>query len=107
MNIGIIGIGNMGSIIVNRLLKIGFPQKNLFITDTHTENLSILPNSQHASLSEIAQKCDIIILAVKPQDFQAVASELHPTLSDGTWIVSIMAGIESDTIATALDVTHV
>jgi len=97
----------MGSIIVNRLLETGFPQKNLFITDTHAENLSILPSSQHALLNEIAQKCGIVILAVKPQDFQAVASEIHPTLSDETWIVSIMAGIESDIIATAFDVTHV
>ncbi len=97
----------MGSIIVNRLLETGFSQNNLFITDTHAENLSILSSSQHASLSEIMQKCGIIILAVKPQDFQAVAHELDTTLSDETWIVSIMAGIDSNKIRNALGVTHI
>ncbi|HLD19655.1 MAG TPA: pyrroline-5-carboxylate reductase [Patescibacteria group bacterium] len=107
MNIGIIGIGNMGSIIVNRLLETGFPQKNLFITDTHAENLSILPNSQHASLSEIAHQCGIIILAVKPQDFQNLARELAHTVAHDTWIVSIMAGIDSGKIRDVLGVTHI
>ena len=41
---------------------------------------------------EIAKKCDLIFLAVRPQDVDAVAAEVRPFLHRGQTLVSIVAG---------------
>ena len=45
---------------------------------------------------------DIIIVAVKPQDFQALAVELKPILQSAKCIISIMAGMKISCIENAL-----
>jgi len=44
------------------------------------------------SLAEVAQKADVIFLAVRPQDVDAVAQEVKPLLTAKQTIVSIVAG---------------
>ena len=42
--------------------------------------------------------CDVVILAVKPQDFSALAASLAPLLKPGQVVLSIMAGITMERI---------
>ena len=48
--------------------------------------------------SELVEKCDIVVLAVKPQVLLAVCKDIKDSLNDNTLIVSIAAGIRSHDI---------
>jgi len=45
-----------------------------------------------ADLREVAKTCEIVFLAVRPQDVDAVASEVRPLLTKDQTLVSIVAG---------------
>lgn len=44
------------------------------------------------SVAAVAKACDVVFLAVRPQDVQSVADELGDALSQGQTLVSIVAG---------------
>ena len=52
--------------------------------------------------AECLKKADLIILAVKPQDTDALFASLKPHVDDQQVFVSIMAGVTIQTISTAL-----
>lgn len=58
-------------------------------------------------LNPAAEPADILILAVKPQGFIEVVESLKPWVTPGTMIISIMAGVTTARIASALDCTKV
>ena len=45
-----------------------------------------------ADLKDVARSCDVVFLAVRPQDVDAVAAEVKPLLGRGQTLVSIVAG---------------
>ena len=45
-----------------------------------------------ADVKEVAKTCDLVFLAVRPQDVDAVAAEVKPLLKKGQVLVSIVAG---------------
>lgn len=45
-----------------------------------------------ADVKEVTKKCDLIFLAVRPQDVDTVAAEVKPLLKKGQVLVSIVAG---------------
>ena len=45
-----------------------------------------------ADVKEVAEKCELVFLAVRPQDVDAVAAEVKPLLKKGQVLVSIVAG---------------
>ena len=51
------------------------------------------------SAAEAASGADLIVLAVKPQEFAAAAGELKGSLTAGQTVMSIMAGVRIETIA--------
>ena len=51
------------------------------------------------SASEAASGADLIVLAVKPQEFAAAAGGLKGSLTSGQTVMSIMAGVRIETIA--------
>jgi len=51
--------------------------------------LSCIEDNRNA---QVAKTCDLVFLAVRPQDVDAVAAEVRPLLSRGQTIVSIVAG---------------
>jgi pyrroline-5-carboxylate reductase len=88
-NIGIIGCGNMGSAICQRL-KASF---SLFAFDkdsAKTKNLSGL--SVVKDVADLLNKSDAVILAVKPQDFDDLLNEIKSNIKNKL-IISIAAGI--------------
>jgi pyrroline-5-carboxylate reductase len=95
--IGIIGAGVIGQIFIERLLK------------TKTVNKSqILLSRRCNDKKMLANQCQIIILAVKPQDFSELSCQLIKAgLKPSTLIISIMAGIDIQTIQKALNVKMV
>ena len=76
--IGFIGMGNMGSAILNGLLRVYKPEDLLF-TAAHKEKMEAVTAKtgvvHAASNAECAKQSEYVILAVKPQYFETVFEE--------------------------------
>lgn len=93
--IGFIGVGIMGSSIIKSLLSHSLKSDQICIADKSKEKVELLINQHQVkarSISEIGQSCDVIILAVKPQDLSDVLNELKLTIKEQTLVISIAAG---------------
>ena len=87
--IGIIGCGNMGAAIAERI-KSKY-QVMVFDKDRNkTQNLSAI--SVEDTLLDLVKKSDVIILAVKPQDFDELLKEIKDYAKEKL-VISIAAGI--------------
>lgn len=98
----IIGGGNLGSAIAAGILDKGlFKPAQLTITRRRTNLLSdfeekgvvVTKNNLEAS-----QDANIILLAVKPYQLEAIVEEIKPTLKADTILVSLATGVDSEKI---------
>jgi len=62
------------------------------------ENLTVVGATAAASAREIAEKCDYILLAVKPQHLSEVLAEIKESVTEKTVFISICAGISAEYI---------
>lgn len=96
--IGIIGFGNMGSAIAERIKS----KYKVFVFDkdqNKTRNLSKI--NVEISCRDLIDKVDTIILAVKPQDFDNLLGEIKNFIKDKL-VISIAAGITTNYIENKL-----
>jgi pyrroline-5-carboxylate reductase len=103
MKVLIIGSGNMGKTYARSFLTSRFiSASDLFILDKNKEHAASLPeipiSNIHVNADGFIKQADIIILAVKPQDFPALAEQIGPFIQAGQLVISIMAGIKISTI---------
>lgn len=108
MTLGFIGAGNMASAIVNGIIGTKtFPANRVFIFDIHKdkcENLKTKTGIQVAnSVEKLTETCDIIFLAVKPQNFAEVLAAAKAAVNERKLFVSIAAGISSGYITDSLN----
>lgn len=97
--IGIIGFGNMGSCLGERL-KSKEGQILAFDKDAQkTKNLRGINLAKNSA--QLVDKVDIVILAVKPQDFSVMLEEIKAK-AKGKLIISIAAGITTGYIEKVL-----
>lgn len=94
--LGFVGAGNMAGAILSGILAKGLiPADRLWMYDCSREKLEPWrAKGVHIAESnaQLAQQCDVLILAVKPQNFDGVLGELSPYLC-GKCVLSIAAGI--------------
>lgn len=89
--IGIIGYGNMGSAIAEKIRG----KYELFVFDKDTSRLKQATGvSVVGSIAEVVTSAEAVIIAVKPQDFDEVLGEVHP-FSKGKIFISIAVGIKT------------
>lgn len=102
MNICFVGGGNMASALIGGLLKNNFSANQLRVVEINLDNRNKLKSEFAVHVTDqIAQGIagsNVIVLAVKPQQLQSVASEIAPLLN-GQLLLSIAAGIRSADIA--------
>ncbi len=92
MKIGFIGAGNMGS----ALARAAASENEVFLYDKDTEKALAVARrigGSYADGADIANRCDYIFLAVKPNVIPAVAEELSGKINSGAVVVSMAAGI--------------
>ena len=93
--IGFIGMGNMGSAILNGLLRVYKPEDLLF-TAAHKEKMEAVTAKtgvvHAASNAECAKQSEYVILAVKPQYFETVFEEIRPVLKEDQIVISLAPG---------------
>jgi len=92
-----IGGGNMAVALISGLTRRGFPGERIVVADPVADALRRLQteygarpatDNRHAVLN-----AEVVILAVKPQNLQAVAEGIAPHLPAASLIISIAAGI--------------
>jgi pyrroline-5-carboxylate reductase len=99
--VGIIGCGNMGSAIVKGMVaKKVLSGDSIFLYDKDIQKSETLAGETGCALGELSQMVrgsDLLIIAVKPQDSEALFREIASDIVDQT-IVSVMAGVSIEVI---------
>ncbi|MEY2797319.1 MAG: hypothetical protein RLZZ119_800 [Pseudomonadota bacterium] len=104
MNTVFIGGGNMARAIIGGLLQQGADPKSISVIEPQSQtakqleqDFSIATYAGIGDAQQIIKSAHIIVLAIKPQDFKTVATELAKHLEQvahGPVILSIAAGIQ-------------
>ena len=112
MKVLIIGAGNMGKTYARSFLASRFIEaKDLFILCRNKSKASSLKEVPEQNIREESgdyiKQADIVILAVKPQDFKDLSEQISSFVQPDQLILSIMAGIKIKTIKDALNARKV
>ena len=105
VKIGFIGMGNMGNAILNGLLKTHRPEDMIFSAAHQDKMEAVTARTKvpHAgSNRECAKAVKYLILAVKPQYFDAVFSEIRDVVTPEQVVVSLAPGITISNITERL-----
>lgn len=96
LRIAILGGGVMGETLAAGFLARLQPTPSVVISEKRPERAAELVDRlgvRIASMADAVAEADVVVLAVKPQDFRAMLAELAPSLRAGALVVSIAAGI--------------
>lgn len=105
MRITIVGCGNMGSAYARSFRKYGLVKaEDLCLVGRHggTGPAPDVPGRRVPSCKDAVPGSDLVILAVKPQDFAGVADALAATLVPEQVVLSIMAGVTLENLKARL-----
>ncbi len=98
--IGFLGAGNMAQAMIKGLIEGGIPAKNISATNRSEGKLLKLVETfkinAAASNDELIDHCDIIILAVKPQDLLAALEPVTRAFDEHKIVISVAAGIRME-----------
>lgn len=104
--IGFIGAGNMATAIIKGLIAQKGSGSFINVFDVSSEKLdeiSKLGVNAFSSSQDVVKNSDIIVLAVKPQNYSEVLDALKDVVSIDKTFVSIAAGISINYVQSALD----
>lgn len=112
MKVLVVGAGNMGKTYLRGFMASRFIEpSNIFVlsrTENSASSLKEVPQSNRfIQPDNYISQVDIIILAVKPQDFQTLVEQIKPFVSKEQLVLSIMAGITTEHIAAQLGTNKV
>ena len=108
MKIGVIGTGNLATAVLGGSIRSGnFSGDSFAVYDLFEEKVRetcrSFGTSAAASAQQIAETCNVVILAVKPKDFAQLLSSLSPSLqAHDPLVVSVAAGLSLDVLASYL-----
>ncbi len=105
--IGFIGAGNMATAIINGLLKnkVVAPE-NINVFDVNENQLKLMAEKGVTTCdtsTTVVTDSNIIVLAVKPQNYEEVLSGVKDSVSEEKIFVSIAAGISISYVQKALE----
>lgn len=105
LKLGFIGAGNMGSAILNGILKKGFLSANqIAITDKVAANCAKFAAQGVCVMEDnhsLVEACECVLLAIKPVYTAQVIDEVYDALK-GKFVISIVAGWNYDMLDRAL-----
>jgi pyrroline-5-carboxylate reductase len=107
--IGFIGGGNMAEAIIKGIfVKHG---RDIIVSEPVDKRRAYLEETYHIKTTpdnkEVVRNCNIIILAVKPQNMGDVTAEISDVISEDKIIVSIAAGITLSYLSSRLKTTKI
>ncbi|MBI3353581.1 MAG: pyrroline-5-carboxylate reductase, partial [Nitrospirae bacterium] len=97
--IGFIGGGNMAEALIKGIRGKGQgSREEIFVSEPREDRKKYLEQTYSIKTTsdnkEVASSCNIIILAVKPQNMASVLDEIADVITDEKTVVSIAAGIK-------------
>ncbi len=113
MKILIIGTGNMGKTYAQSFISSHIVRpSDLMLLNRSVEKLNMIKKELfiekiYSTPGEFISDADLIIIAVKPQDFHALCPSVFPFIKPGQLVLSIMAGVKMQSITNALHVQKV
>jgi len=103
--IAIVGVGVMGETLLAGLLRSGRLPADLVICEPREARAAELSEKYGVvalDATEAVRRADTVVLVVKPQDMSALLVALGEGIRPGTLVVSLAAGITTESIETAL-----
>ena len=105
--ITLIGAGRMGSALAGGWLNAGRAGQIDIIDPQPADRVETWAQAGQVRLNPPAAAADILIIAVKPQVFGALATEIAERVGPGTVVLSIMAGVSLATLERKLGTQNV
>lgn len=101
--VGFLGAGNIGEAMIRGLLQAGLvPPEDVAASDARPDRLVQLARQYRvrtcASNVQLVAESDVVVLAVKPQILMAVCKEIAAVATDARLIVSVAAGVSTETL---------
>ncbi len=107
MKLGLIGCGFMGEAVLSAALaRGGVAASDVFVAEVSAERADYIAKTHNVRTSSApghaVSGADVVIFAIKPQEFEATAASLKGTFAEKQTVVSIMAGVPIGKIARSL-----
>lgn len=98
IEVGFIGAGNMAGALIGGMIDKGLPADKVMVFDPDTGKTGALRDQFAVQIAgdngELLRRCDIVVLAIKPQVMRQVLTPLSGSLPDAPpLIISVAAGI--------------
>lgn len=103
--IGMLGVGAMGQSILTGLLRAGWSPQSLRAAARRPEVAAEFTTGYGIQLQDpavLAHECEVVFLAMKPQDVAAALAHIGPHLRPGTLVVSLAGGLTTGQLESAL-----
>lgn len=98
--IGFLGAGNMSQAMISGLVEGGIPAKNIFASNRSEGKLNKLVETYKINPAsgneELVDACDVVILAVKPQDLLTALEPVTRAFDQNKIVISVAAGIRME-----------
>lgn len=94
--IAVLGAGQIGEALLSGLMNAGRKAEELLFTERYPERCAELTaryGIRAVTAAEAAQAADVLVVAVKPQDIDALLDELATTVKPSTLVVTLCAGL--------------
>lgn len=102
LQLGVIGIGKMGGIIVRSIADSVLPARHIWVTDLDTALVRQLCAEKDANnagdIDTLVKKADVVLCAVPPAAVPHVLPQVARNLSTSQLLISIAAGITTATL---------
>jgi pyrroline-5-carboxylate reductase len=103
--LAILGGGKIGEALLTGLLRAGRFADDIVVAEKHPERAAYLSATHGVRTVPVEAAMGIaspIVLAVKPQDIDALLAEMRPLMADRHIVVSVVAGVTTARIEKAL-----
>lgn len=99
MNIGFVGMGSIGQMLVTSLVQAGaIPPGSVFASNRSQEKLkrfaAAVPGIQAADNTHLVQQCPVVFLCVKPGETRAVLDDVGPYITAEHLLVTVTNAID-------------
>jgi pyrroline-5-carboxylate reductase len=103
--IAILGGGKIGEALLTGLLRSGRASSEIVVSERYPERAEYLVKThgiQTVTVPDALAAARTVVIAVKPQDIDSMLAEMRPSITDKHLIVSVVAGIPSARMESAL-----
>ena len=104
--VAILGLGKIGSILLQGLLKAGLPRANVRATVRHAERAQRLASQLSIPVGTdsraAAHWADVVLIAVKPQNVRELLEEIRAELAPPQLVISVAASVPTSYIEDVL-----